>query len=115
MQQINTNQAIPLNFVKSATRSENVITCTTMFDDRIYPGCMLRIKGSSIMGKVGHGRKSTQTGSRIIASPEEVTFRSTGAIEFLFSTTEDSYMKIIGPTVSENATPKMGVTSNQGE
>lgn len=100
MYTVDANKPIPLNFVKSATRSENVITCTTMFDDRIYPGCTLKIKGTSIMGKVGHGGKSSQRGSRIIVAPEYVTFRSTGAIEFIFSTTEDSYMKIIGPTVT---------------
>ena len=97
---VDATKAIPLNFVKSATRSENVITCTTMFDDRVYPGCKLKIKGSSIMGRVGFGRPS-RSGSRILTIGEVVEFRATGAIEYLFSTTEDSYMKIQGPVLEQ--------------
>ena len=97
---VDATKAIPLNFVKGATRSENMITCTTMFDDRVYPGCILKIKGSSIMGRVGFGRPS-RSGSRILTLGEVVEFRAVGAIEYLFSTTEDSYMKIQGPVLAQ--------------
>ena len=91
---------IPLNFVKSATRSECVIYVETMFDDRITPGCYVSIKSNAIMGKKFGSTKGRSGGSRIIHYLDEdkpVVFRNTGKIEYLFSTTEDSYMKLQGP------------------
>ena len=52
------------------------------------------------MGRVGFGRPS-RSGSRILTIGEVVEFRATGAIEYLFSTTEDSYMKIQGPVLEQ--------------
>lgn len=91
---------IPLNFVKSATRSEGVIYVETFFDDRITPGCHVAIKGNAIMGKKFGSAKSAKGGSRLLhywGDKEPVIFRNTGKIEYLFSTTEDSYMKMQGP------------------
>ena len=99
-----TTPVVPLNYVKSATRSECVIYAETMFDDRITPGCHVAIKGTSIMGKRFGSSKGQTKGSRILHYAERdvpVVFRVTGKIEFLFSTTEDSYMKFQGP-VDEN-------------
>ena len=96
---------IPLNFVKSATRSESVIYVETLFDDRITPGCEVSIKSNAIMGKKFGSSKSKTGGSRIIHyldNDEPIVFRNTGKIEYLFSTTEDSYMKMQGP-VKDNA------------
>jgi hypothetical protein len=71
-----------------------------MFDDRITPGCKCSIKSNAIMGK-RFGSKGSQTkGSRILnyaGNKEAIVFRNTGKIEYLFSTTEDSYMKLQGP------------------
>lgn len=91
---------VPLNFVKSATRSECVIYVETIFDDRITPGCHVAIKSNAIMGKKFGSSKSAKGGSRLIHyldSDKPVIFRNTGKIEYLFSTTEDSYMKLQGP------------------
>lgn len=91
---------IPLNYVKSATRSENVIYVETLFDDRITPGCHVAIKSNAIMGKKFGSSKSKTGGSRILHyldGDKPVVFRNTGKIEYLFSTTEDSYMKMQGP------------------
>lgn len=91
---------IPLNFVKSATRSECIIYVETLFDDRITPGCHVSIKSNSIMGKKFGTTKTGRKGSRIIHYLDRdipVFFRNTGKIEYLFSTTEDSYMKLQGP------------------
>lgn len=88
---------IPLNYVKSAYRNEVVIHATTIFDDRIFPGCHCKIKGNAIMGKQ-QGRKT----SRIVNyTNETVIFRVTGGIEYEFSTTEDSYMSLVGPVIRE--------------
>lgn len=91
---------VPLNFVKGATRSENVIYVETLFDDRITPGCHVAIKSNAIMGKKFGSSKSKSGGSRILHyldKEKPVIFRNTGKIEYLFSTTEDSYMKMQGP------------------
>lgn len=91
---------VPLNFVKSATRSESVIYVETLFDDRITPGCHVAIKSNAIMGKKFGSSKSTKGGSRLIHyldKDKPVVFRNTGKIEYLFSTTEGSYMKLQGP------------------
>lgn len=96
---------VPLNFVKSATRSECVVYVETMFDDRITPGCHVAIKSNAIMGKKFGSSKSKTGGSRILHylnNEKPVVFRNTGKIEYLFSTTEDSYMKMQGP-VDESA------------
>lgn len=96
---------IPLNFVKSATRSECVIYVETLFDDRITPGCHVAIKSNAIMGKKFGSSKGKTGGSRILQylnGNNPVIFRNTGKIEYLFSTTEDSYMKLQGP-VDEGA------------
>lgn len=100
------NEVIPLNFVKSATRSECVIYVETLFDDRITPGCKVAIRSNAIMGKKFGSSKSRSGGSRILNYLDNdgpVIFRNTGKIEYLFSTTEDSYMKLQGP-VDESAT-----------
>ena len=91
---------VPLNYVKSATRSECVVYVETLFDDRITPGCHVAIKSNAIMGKKFGSSKSKTGGSRLIHYLNEdkpVIFRNTGKIEYLFSTTEDSYMKLQGP------------------
>lgn len=91
---------VPLSFVKSATRSECVIYVETIFDDRITPGCHVSIKSNAIMGKKFGSSKSKSGGSRILNyldTEEPIVFRNTGKIEYLFSTTEDSYMKLQGP------------------
>lgn len=101
----NTTPVIPLNFVKNATRSECVIYVETLFDDRITPGCHVAIKSNAIMGKKFGSSKSKTGGSRILHylnNDKPVVFRNTGKIEYLFSTTEDSYMKMQGP-VDESA------------
>jgi hypothetical protein len=52
------------------------------------------------MGKKFGSSKGANSGSRIlnyIAKTKPVVFRNTGKIEYLFSTTEDSYMKLQGP------------------
>lgn len=93
-------QVIPLNFVKSATRSESVIYVETIFDDRITPGCHVAIKGNAIMGKKFGSAKGRSGGSRLLhywGGKKPVIFRNTGKIEYLFSTTEGSYMKMQGP------------------
>lgn len=95
---------VDLNFVKGATRSENIITATTLFDDRIYPGCYCRIRGNSIMGKQFGGRRSG--GRLLIYTDSEVVFRATGSIEYEFSTTEDNYMTITGPVIYEKDVSK---------
>lgn len=100
------NDVVKLNFVKSATRSECVIYVETLFDDRITPGCKVQIKSNAIMGKKFGSAKTKRGGSRILnylENEEPVTFRNTGKIEYLFSTTEDSYMKLQGP-VDESVT-----------
>lgn len=97
--------AVPLSYVKSATRSECVVYVETLFDDRITPGCHVSIKSNAIMGKKFGSSKSKTGGSRIIHyldKDKPVIFRNTGKIEYLFSTTEDSYMKLQGP-VDDNA------------
>ena len=91
---------VPLNYVKSATRSECVIYVETLFDDRITPGCHVAIKSNAIMGKKFGSSKSSKGGSRILHyldKDKPVVFRNTGKIEYVFSTTEDSYMKLQGP------------------
>ena len=96
----NTTPVIPLNFVKNATRCEGVIYVETLFDDRITPGCHVAIKSNAIMGKKFGSSKGKTGGSRILNylnDKKPVVFRNTGKIEYLFSTTEDSYMKMQGP------------------
>ena len=99
---------VPLSFVKSATRSECVIYVETLFDDRITPGCHVAIKSNAIMGKKFGSSKGKTGGSRILNyldNEEPIVFRNTGRIDYLFSTTEDSYMKMQGPVdESEEAT-----------
>lgn len=92
---------IPLYYIKSAYRQETVINVTTMFDDRIYPGCNCKIVGSSIMGK-SKTRSLAKDGSRITSYRNEmVTFRVTGKIEYEFSTTNGSSMNLQGPVVKD--------------
>lgn len=100
LQQQKSNAVVPLNFVKCATRSENLIYVETLFDDRITPGCHVAIKSNAIMGKRFGSSKGGKGGSRILQyldKEKPVVFRNTGKIEYLFSTTEDSYMKMQGP------------------
>ena len=105
--------AIPLNFVKSATRSECVIYVETLFDDRITVGCDVEIKSNAIMGKKFGSSKSKTGGSRILNyldGEKPVKFRNTGKIEYLFSTTEDSYMRLQGP-VDDSADARSWITT----
>ena len=92
---------IPLYYVKSAYRQETIINVTTLFDDRIYPGCNCKIVGSSIMGK-SKTRSLAKDGSRITSYRNEmVTFRATGKIEYEFSTTNGCSMTLQGPVVKD--------------
>lgn len=92
---------IPLYYIKSAYRQETVINVTTLFDDRIYPGCNCKIVGSSIMGK-SKNRSLAKDGSRITSYKNEmVTFRVTGKIDYEFSTTNGSSMNLQGPVVKD--------------
>lgn len=94
------SNVVNLNFVKSATRSECVIYVETLFDDRITPGCKVAIKSNAIMGKRFGSARSKTKGSRILNYLEKeipLVFRNTGRIDYLFSTTEDCYMKMQGP------------------
>lgn len=92
--------AVPLNFVKGAYRNETVVNVSTIFDDRIYPGCYCKIKGNAIMGKHRGGGKKAE--SRITNYTDvEVVFRVTGGIEYEFSTVLGSNMTLAGPVVSE--------------
>ena len=92
---------IPLYYIKSAYRQETIINVTTLFDDRIYPGCNCKIVGSSIMGK-SKTRSLAKDGSRITSYRNEmVTFRATGKIEYEFSTTGGSSMNLQGPVVKD--------------
>jgi len=90
-------QPVPLNYVRYATRSEVVINLETMFDTRIKPDCFIKINSRAIMGK-----KRAGSGSRLINYGGEVlTLLTVGDIEYLFSTTEDSYMKITAVVTKE--------------
>ena len=92
---------VPLYYIKSAYRQETIINVTTLFDDRIYPGCNCKIVGSSIMGK-SKTRSLAKDGSRIVSYKNEmVTFRATGKIEYEFSTTNGSSMVLQGPVVKD--------------
>jgi hypothetical protein len=92
---------IALYYIKSAYRQETIINVTTLFDDRIYPGCNCKIVGSSIMGK-SKTRSLTKDGSKITSYRNEmVTFRATGKIEYEFSTTNASSMNLQGPVVKD--------------
>lgn len=83
---------VPLYYVKMAYRNEVVITASTIFDDRIYPGCYCLIRGNAVMGK-----HSSSKGRLTQLTNQDVIFRATGAIEYEFSTTEGSSMTITGP------------------
>ena len=92
---------IALYYIKSAYRQETTINVTTLFDDRIYPGCNCKIVGSSIMGK-SKTRSLTKDGSKITSYRNEmVTFRATGKIEYEFATTGGSSMNLQGPVVKD--------------
>lgn len=92
---------IPLYYIKSAYRQETVINVTTLFDDRIHPGCNCKIVGSSIMGK-SKTRSLAKDGSKITSYRNEmVTFRVTGKIDYEFSTTNGSSMTLQGPVVRD--------------
>jgi hypothetical protein len=94
------DEVIKLNFVKNATRSECVVYVETLFDDRITPGCKVAIRSNAIMGRKFGSSKGRNKGSRILnylENDKPIVFRNTGKIEYLFSTTEDSYMKMQGP------------------
>ena len=92
---------IALYYIKSAYRQETVINVTTLFDDRIHPGCNCKIVGSSIMGK-SKTRSLAKDGSRITSYRNEmVTFRVTGKIDYEFSTTNGSTMTMQGPVVKD--------------
>lgn len=87
------NRPVKMNFTKGAYRNGNIINLNTIFDDRIYPGCVCSISGDAIMGK-----KSTSNTIRFTSlKGTEVQFRPTGKIDFMFSTTDDSNMSLSGP------------------
>lgn len=90
-----------LNYIKSAYRTENVIHCSTIYDDRIRPGCYCVIQGNAIMGR--HSGRGGKSGSRLISLTNQlVLFRVTGGVEFEFSTTEDSMMSMVGAIEDNN-------------
>lgn len=92
---------IPLFYIKSAYRQETIINVTSLFDDRIHPGCNCKIMGSSIMGK-SKTRSLAKDGSKITSYKDEmVTFRATGKIDYEFSTTNGSSMILQGPVVKD--------------
>lgn len=88
---------VPLTFVKGAYRNEVTIHASTIFDGRIFPGCLCAIKGNAIMGRSG-GKNSRITQ----ATNKTIVFRATGAIEYEFSTTEGSNMSVTGPRLYED-------------
>lgn len=107
-------EVVPLNYVKMATRSEVVVYVETLFDSRITPGCMVSIKSNAIMGKKFGSSKNSRGGSRIlnyIDREKPVEIRNTGKIDYLFSTTEDSYMKLQGPIKDDEGTDKAYIDS----
>ena len=92
---------IPLYYIKSAYRQETVINVTTLFDDRIHPGCNCKIVGSAIMGR-SKTRSLAKDGSKITSYRNEmVTFRVTGKINYEFSTTNGNSMILQGPVVKD--------------
>lgn len=92
---------IPLYYIKSAYRQETFINVTTLFDDRIYPGCSCKIVGSAIMGR-SKTRSLAKDGSKITSYRNEmVTFRVTGKIDYEFSTTNGNSMILQGPVVKD--------------
>ena len=92
---------IPLYYIKNAYRQETNINVTTLFDDRIYPGCSCKIVGSAIMGR-SKTRSLAKDGSKITSYRNEmVTFRVTGKIDYEFSTTNGSSMTLQGPVVRD--------------
>ena len=103
-----------LNYVKSAYRNENVIYCTTIYDDRIRPGSFCAIQGNAIMGR--HSGRGGRSGSRLIHLTNQVVlFRVTGGVNFEFSTTEDSSMSLIGVIVNEDWTPPSKGNKDKGK
>lgn len=99
---INGNSSdIPLYYIKNAYRQESIINVTTLFDDRIYPGCSCKIVGSAIMGR-SKTRSLAKDGSKITSYRNEmVTFRVTGKINYEFSTTNGNSMILQGPVVKD--------------
>lgn len=92
---------IPLYYIKSAYRQETIINVTTLFDDRIHPGCNCKIVGSAIMGR-SKTRSLAKDGSKITSYRNEmVTFRVTGKIDYEFSTTSGNSMILQGPVVRD--------------
>lgn len=92
---------IPLYYIKSAYRQETIINVTTLFDDRIHPGCNCKIVGSAIMGR-SKTRSLAKDGSKITSYKNEmVTFRVTGKIDYEFSTTSGNSMILQGPVVKD--------------
>ena len=92
---------IPLYYIKSAYRQETIINVTTLFDERIHPGCNCKIVGSAIMGR-SKTRSLAKDGSKITSYRNEmVTFRVTGKIDYEFSTTNGNSMILQGPVVKD--------------
>lgn len=84
---------VPLNFVKAAYRSENIVFVSVMYDNRIRPGVYCSIAANAIMGKSQSG---TKLFSRITKYGEELVLRITGDVEYEFSTTETGWMSFKG-------------------
>jgi hypothetical protein len=75
---------------------------------------MVSIKSNAIMGKKFGSSKNSRGGSRIlnyIDREKPVEIRNTGKIDYLFSTTEDSYMKLQGPIKDDEGTDKAYIDS----
>jgi hypothetical protein len=90
-------KSVIMYFTKSAYRNEGIINVVTMFDDRIYPGCLVSIMANTVMGKTkGKSSKLRKFTNEI------VTFRVTGKIDYEFSTTQGGYMAMQGPVVRED-------------
>lgn len=90
---------IRLNFVKAAFRSENLVSISMIYDDRISPGKFCAIASNAIMGKATSG---TKLNSRLTSLPKNLTvMRITGTVDYEFSTTEMSGMTFTGPVVDE--------------
>lgn len=91
------SKVVELFYVNSAYRTETVISVNTIFDDRIYPGCLCAIMGNAVMGR-NRKKSATTEGSRLSnVTDDVVVFRATSKIDFEFSTTQKSSMSLAGP------------------
>lgn len=90
------------SYASGATREEVIISASTIFDDRIYPGCMCAIMGNTLMGR-NRKKSVANEGSKLSKVTDEVVvFRATSNIDFEFSTTQKSSMSLKGPQILFN-------------